>query len=284
MIDLSKLADAPEGSDKPSSIYDLLRKRHEGTEWAYMEEVAPRTGGGTRYADAVAVNLWSSRGHEIIGYEVKVSRSDWLRELRQPAKAEESVFAFCDRWYLVAERGIASPDELPKGWGLMERFGSTLRTVVQPARLEAKPVSRAFFASLMRRSFEGLDRRAQGLLHDKEAALRADYDRRIAEAIKSSTRRHEELSKAVSEFEDGTGLKLVHWNLPVADVRLAQLFGRLRGYGKDPLDVLSQAVDGMERAAQMAREALAAAIDLHTNPRNLDTSPSTCIDSGGKAA
>jgi hypothetical protein len=39
-------------------------------------------------ADAIARHLWPSQGLELIGFELKVSRSDWLREIKDPYKCE----------------------------------------------------------------------------------------------------------------------------------------------------------------------------------------------------
>jgi len=36
------------------------------------------------------MDLWPSGGLEIHGHEVKVSRSDWLRELKEPEKRPSS--------------------------------------------------------------------------------------------------------------------------------------------------------------------------------------------------
>ena len=102
-----------------SHIKALLRERYSVDEWVLAFEVAPETGGGTRRADAVAMNMWRSRGHAIHGFEFKVSRSDWLRELRDPSKAD-AVAQYCDCWWLVIDGdNIIKDDELPEGWGLI---------------------------------------------------------------------------------------------------------------------------------------------------------------------
>ena len=60
----------------------LLALRYAPPAYAFFEEVRAQTGyaaGGS--ADGLALSLWPSRGIELHGFEVKVSRSDWLREL-----------------------------------------------------------------------------------------------------------------------------------------------------------------------------------------------------------
>jgi hypothetical protein len=82
------------------------------------EVTAPgRTG---RRADAIHIGTWASRGAgEIDVCEVKTQRADWLRELRDPGKAE-AWWPHCSRfWLVVPNTDVARPDELPDGWGLM---------------------------------------------------------------------------------------------------------------------------------------------------------------------
>lgn len=89
---------------------------------------------GVRRIDVVAMGLWRSTGHLVHGIELKVSRGDWLKELRQPAKAEAAVRT-CDYWWLaVGDASIAKRSELPDGWGLLVPHGRGLRALVQPTR------------------------------------------------------------------------------------------------------------------------------------------------------
>jgi hypothetical protein len=77
-----------------ASMLSLLRKRHaakggNGPEWAYLEKVRDAPGfDARRTADAMALGLWHNRGCELHGFEIKVSRADWRRELAELAKAD----------------------------------------------------------------------------------------------------------------------------------------------------------------------------------------------------
>lgn len=127
-------------------------------EWAVMTEVASRTGGGggdTRYADAIAMNLWPSRGLAIHGFEVKVYRGDWMRELKNPEKAE-AIHRFCDYWWIVAPDGVVLDGELPEGWGLLSpNNGARLRVVTKAAKVaEPTPAGRGFLAAMLRRAVQ----------------------------------------------------------------------------------------------------------------------------------
>ena len=105
-----------------------------------------------RRIDAVAVNLWASDGYTLHGHEIKVSRSDLLTELADPAKAQAGQ-RVCDAWWLVlASKDLLRPtDELPPEWGVLVASGGTLRrlraAVVTPATRDPQ-----FVASLLSRS------------------------------------------------------------------------------------------------------------------------------------
>lgn len=137
-----------------------------GPRWACAEHVKNQAGFfAGRSADFMAVDCWPGGGIELHGHEVKVSRSDWLRELKNPAKAE-AFTKYVDRWWVVApDTTIVKPDELPPGWGLITLVNHTvysgryamprttemrLRTRVQATRLEPDPLPREMLATLMR--------------------------------------------------------------------------------------------------------------------------------------
>lgn len=85
----------------------------------YLTEVTAPDHSGRR-ADAVHIGLWSSRGAGTVEVcELKVSRADWLVELKKPQKAE-AWWPYCHHfWLVVPHEGIVKDGELPKGWGLM---------------------------------------------------------------------------------------------------------------------------------------------------------------------
>lgn len=238
---------------------DMLRKRYAPPEWAFMEEVAPKTGGGTRYADGIAVNLWSSRGHAVHGFEIKVSRSDWLRELKQPEKAED-VYAYCDHWWIVAPKGVVKDGELPPTWGLMDLRESGLVISVNAPRLEPKPITRGFFASLMRRGHDGLQASAESMLRIRLDQAKAEIDERIKKEVEYRTSKFEQLKKQVQDFEQGTGLKFSLYGLPpIQQVKAAMALERLSGYRTErhPLGRLIDLAEELKRTRDLVLEATA---------------------------
>lgn len=122
-----------------------------GGKYAVMFEVRDATGhSASRSIDAVTMSLWPSLGLELSGMEIKISRSDWLRELKEPAKAS-ATFEYFDRWYLVAPRDVAKIDEIPGPWGWLAPDGDRLVTLKPaPLNAEPKPIDRKFLASVLR--------------------------------------------------------------------------------------------------------------------------------------
>lgn len=148
-------------------VLELLRQRHTAAkntgsgEHAFLTHVRNAAGfSATRTFDAVAVNLWPSRGLGITVYEVKVSRSDWQRELAKPDKAEDAC-KVADLFVMVCPAGTVKDGELPPAWGLVEVHGDgadkpwKLREKVAPMWLQERttfhsPVNRGFVVGMLR--------------------------------------------------------------------------------------------------------------------------------------
>lgn len=143
---------------KAFNIHDALQTRYPTDAYALFFEVRNGTGNQrrtVRTADALVMSLWPSRGLDLIGIEIKSSRSDWLRELADPAKAEEGLFPYCDQWYLaVADEKIVQAGELPKTWGLLVPKGGKLVCRVEAPPLAPKPMDRLQLAAILRRAKE----------------------------------------------------------------------------------------------------------------------------------
>lgn len=122
----------------------------------------------SRIADFIAVNMhaedyepeatrrWGGprttpylRPPVLHGHEVKVSRADWLTELRDPEKAEGFARYMHCWWLVVSDKSIVR-DDLPEGWGLMVASGSKLRTLVKPTPRIPEPMPPMLMGALMR--------------------------------------------------------------------------------------------------------------------------------------
>ena len=195
-----------------AQVMAALRKRYPEPAFAFFEEVGNATGWRcNRHADAVAMSLYPSRGLELYGFEVKVSRTDWMKELQQPKKAE-AIQRYCRRWWVVIANKAALRSEIPKNWGLMELRGNGLHTLKQAPALKHKALDAEFIAALLRRSSERInsqiDRaRAEGMaLGEKQGP---DAHQAKVAALERSVKN---LQQAIEKFEEASGIKIDAWN------------------------------------------------------------------------
>lgn len=168
-------------------ITEALRVRYSAPEFAFFQEVGDSGSSSRVYADGVAINMWASRGYAISGFEVKASRSDWLRELKQPEKAEP-IITRCDYFYLVAPDEVFQPDEVPISWGILAFKDGKLREKRKAPKLEPKPITRQFVAQMFRRANDKDENATKRLIDKAMEVERAGLQVRINDAVKSRTR------------------------------------------------------------------------------------------------
>lgn len=121
--------------------YTSIRRGSTSDRWIRAEHVASNMGNDSkRIADFIAVDKYPSSGLALHGHEVKVTRSDWLSELRTPAKAESFVRYMDYWWLLVPNPTIVKPGELPAGWGLLVKSGNKLRAQISAPKLSPAPL------------------------------------------------------------------------------------------------------------------------------------------------
>ncbi len=186
-----------------SMVLDAIALRHDMSgiggrpaRWVFCREVQAMTGAysNVQRFDAVAIGLVPSVKYARVVYEVKVSRSDWLHELKpitdvrygghrlsgyMTPKTEEEVadlvglgykvetrnkwdeaFAISTEFYVAAPPHVVQESELPPGAGLVEvrpwGTGRTLKPrVVRAAQVRETPQpGPEFYASFLRRALE----------------------------------------------------------------------------------------------------------------------------------
>src|SRR5215471_10520039 len=72
-----------------------------------------------RTCDMLVMDTWPSGPVRLIGHEVKNTRSDWTRELKDPTKAAAFTAHVAEWWVVTSSATIVRDGELPEGWGLM---------------------------------------------------------------------------------------------------------------------------------------------------------------------
>lgn len=130
--------------------------------WITIEELASRTGNYSGTVDLWAMNTWASGNYKTIAHEIKISRSDFFRDLKK-----RPTFSFMkgsgfetkydrqagEEFYYVVPAGMVKPNELPEDAGLMEVSISERPKIRITKRCPPVPweMRIAFMASLLRR-------------------------------------------------------------------------------------------------------------------------------------
>lgn len=158
---------------KAEDVVKALEKRHGANElntaareWAFFAELRAGTGYSTydykknkrkpfnpeQRFDAWAINLYPSKKHERIAYEIKVSRSDFLHEINNPEKRQQALH-LSNYFYFAAPKGLIAVEEIPEECGLIEVSEdlSTRIKVKAPFR-ESEYLSWQFLCSIARRA------------------------------------------------------------------------------------------------------------------------------------
>lgn len=180
-------------------LVNLLRKRFEAKNGLYnqcvvLEQVPNGTGmEQSRWIDVAVFEMWPSKGLTRSAFEVKVSRSDFLRELQEPDKHKWCLQGFHEFWF-VAPKGIIQLEELPKGIGWMYPRGAKLCIARHAIRNETPTLDDHLLAGFMRAAYKGIDAagktRAERILADsadhknansyREGVLRFLHERAVA--------------------------------------------------------------------------------------------------------
>ena len=167
-------------------VLGLLLARHQGEEWVSCRELRNGTGYSgrrTRTIDFFAMNTWPSKKYARYAYEVKVSRSDLMRELADPGKREPFLELSNEFYYAVAH-GVATKDEIPEDCGLILADKGGLKVAKKAPWRNVAPPGLPFMAAFFRAlheakpleglwKYEGREMTKEELL--KTAGVEASY-------------------------------------------------------------------------------------------------------------
>lgn len=237
-------------------------------------------GQGGRRADALYVGFTAASGRRLVGHEIKVSRSDWLAELRSP-KADAWADQ-CHAWYVVAPAGLVPVNELPEGWGLMEppaRANSTRMHVLRPARVHAdRQPSWETTRSLLSRMDTQRAGRVRQVGYDLQQARHADVEARAQEIAAQRDRGRpdaEALRTRLAAIEGALGRRVLmdgerddpyrEGNLTLADLRrvgsaahdarvMAKLLEQMAAPWSTPLGPIKQQIEQLDRSVTAIQE------------------------------
>jgi hypothetical protein len=232
-------------------VMEAMRRRYPSPEYAILENVPNAVGGGSRRADALIMGLWRSRGIDLSGFEIKVSRSDVLRELRDPAKAD-TIADYCDFWWLVVgDPKIAKVEEVPGPWGLLVADGSSLVVAKKAERLpKPKPIDRRFLAAILRVTVESYG--SEEMRRDIRTALYEEVNAQAEAAVRDvhareveNLRRRAEAAEAkVAALAAASELRIT----PETIGRAIALMHRIDGWGTGSAHSADHAARSVETA------------------------------------
>jgi hypothetical protein len=228
----------------------------------YLTEVTAPGNSGRR-ADAVHIGLWSSRGAGTIEVcELKVSRADWLVELKKPQKAE-AWWPYCHHfWLVVPHEGIVKDGELPKGWGLMmpSPRGRRFKVLVKPEERSEEDfhLTIPLLITLLKNTETT---RTNALRRQSDELRRQFYDRereiqRQRGVFSEKDRRRLEL---LERLEKALGVELAEYGWerklePEGAARALQALARGEAAMDAAKDRAESAVRELDRAARAAQE------------------------------
>lgn len=193
-------------------IHEQIVKAYPAPAWTVLEELRDSTGwaGRGQAADAFAFGTWPSRGFRVIGFEIKSFRGDWLRELKDPEKAE-GLAKFADEWWLIANTDCAREEEIPMTWGWAKPTDKGLKVIKKPnPQMKAKEINRVFLMSIVRNIGKNFVHRdsVKDLI---EAQVKEELERRGNSNdfdLKMVREELAETQKRISDFEAASGIKI----------------------------------------------------------------------------
>lgn len=184
--------------------YPTKHFRDHKVQSVFLEQVRNAAGfDASRTCDALHLEMWPSAGLRLTGFEIKATRGDWLRELKDPAKGE--AFALhCDHWFVVAPVGVVDVSELPTGWGLLVPNVKGKLGIAHPSpkRRDPLPVSRGMLVAIVAAT-------VAESLGPMLASVRVETEKALAKARQSSeSDETRQLRRDVESFERESGVKL----------------------------------------------------------------------------
>jgi hypothetical protein len=238
------VADAP-AKVTARDVLDSLHGRWPDDQYLFVEEAPQDSMRQGRKIDALIVSLWKSRGHELDAVEVKVSASDWKRELDHPEKADW-WWEHTHRYWIAVPVALAPKvkAELPAAWGLLAVDGGKCREVVKAPRHAATPLAWGECIGIMRAGADAglaaLGRaRAAGWNEGREAGQKEAAGGRLDERAQ---RQLAELRAVVATFTEASGIDLERqsWGSVDEARRLGEAVKVVQQALRDPGHLLNQ--------------------------------------------
>jgi hypothetical protein len=219
-------------------IRKALSETYQPPEWYLGFEVGNSTGGSCRRrADAVAINAYPSKGFEVRGFEIKVSKQDLKSELENGIKSDE-IARFCDYWFLVVPKGLTDGFTLPPTWGVIEYIDGKLRHKTSASKIEKISPTLGFLCAMLRGRERIVIASAKKITAEREMEIRKS----ALWGVKDSERELRALREKLAEIKTATGIALDTWT------PTQKIIDRLKSAAS--LDVIARNIKFIEGGAQ----------------------------------
>lgn len=146
---------------EPCPLLKAIRRRHttykgkpRGLLFFEMRTGTGWSQGEPSRIDAFHMEETPSKSFLRTAYEIKISRSDFLSEIRKPEK-RKAAMRVSNKFFFVTPEGLVDPGEIPLDCGLLELQDGTLRVVVKAPYRDSVPPTWGFFAAIARRVEKG---------------------------------------------------------------------------------------------------------------------------------
>lgn len=187
-----------------SEVFDRLRHVWPSPAHVCLPGVRNGTGFARREstADAVVMSVYPSRGLWLAGVEIKISRSDWKRELARPDKAA-AIQKYCHFWFVAAPKGVVPVEEVPETWGLIEVERNTAKIMRKAPGQKPETIDLLLLGSILRKVES---------CTEPSALVAGKIAKAIEDArhgwIDDSKDELAELQALISDFEKASGLEI----------------------------------------------------------------------------
>lgn len=138
-------------------IEKAIRKMYTGNgtynRYAVISEVSNSTGyAASRWIDLLVIELFPSDGCHLHAIEIKCSRSDLVREVKDFDKSW-AIERYCDYFSVALPEGMSMPPEVPADWGVLrvDESGRAKFERKPKQRRDVWPPNRPLIAAIARR-------------------------------------------------------------------------------------------------------------------------------------
>jgi hypothetical protein len=199
---------------KAEDLVKLIRQRYpinrpDGFQkYVVLEQVPATTGyGQRRWIDAVVFDLWPSEGLLRSAFEIKVSRSDFLRELQNPLKYQWALESFHEFWFVAPQNVIQLP-ELPPNVGWLYPRGGKLAVKRYAVKNPNTKLDDTLLAAFMRAAAKEIDRVSRTTVKE---ILDGSKDYRLATLYKAAVNNFINQRGVKKYMDPATPEELVEW-------------------------------------------------------------------------